>query len=81
MCLQKYRHCFLNSLQKSWESLVSVQLPYAYSVVFGANETEKERVTTFYTKLPKNFIIYNDQTRKSIFLKYHATMTNEGNIT
>ena len=52
-CLQKYRGCFLNNLHKSWESLVTLQLPSDCYVIFGTNESEKQVTITFCTNLPK----------------------------
>ena len=52
MSLQK-KGCFLNTLNKSWESLVTLQLPPDCWVVFWTNEPAKENTTIFCTNLPK----------------------------
>ena len=52
MCLQKKGLLFLKNLYKSWESLVTLQLQSDCFVVFWANESEKQDITTFCTILP-----------------------------
>ena len=44
---------FLKNFYKSWESLVTSQLPSDYWVVFWTNKLEKQDTVTFCTNLPK----------------------------
>ena len=72
MRLQKQIGCFLKILYKSWESLVTLQLPSVCCVVFWTNESEKQVSNSFCTNLLK-------KERVSIYSKCHVPLTEEGN--
>ena len=51
--MAELKGCVLNTLHKSWESLVALQLPSDCWVVFWSNYFEKQDTTTFCTNLLK----------------------------
>ena len=86
MCLHKQRSCFSDNLYKSWESLVTLQLPSDCCVVFWTNESEKQDTNTFCINLPKKErgSIYRNVTwqwpknKKNLLVwKCHETMTKK----
>ena len=87
MYLQKWKGCFLKTLHRIWEFLVSLQLLSDCWVVFWINESRKQITTTFCTNLSKKakrFHVWECDaklTRKGLNLlnwKCQVTMTKKG---